>query len=244
MVRMPEAADLSRLRREYTDRESRLAGSDIYSPFNIANLFTLHQRQRETLAELRELDSTCLTEKQILEIGCGRGRVLLEYLGYGTTPQRLYGCDLLFERIQDAHHTLPHLPLTCADGQNLPFLAHSFDIELQYTTFSSILDAQVKANLAREMLRTLRPGGIILWYDFWLNPTNQQTRGILPAEIRQLFPGCQYIFRKITLAPPIARRIVPFSWPLAFFLERLQIFNSHYLAVIRTLYTNDPASNT
>jgi len=70
-------------------------------------------------------------------------------------------------------------------------------------------------------------------YDFWLDPTNPQTRGIRPGEIRRLFPNCQYIFRKITLAPPLARRIVPLSWGLALFLESLGIFNSHYLATIR-----------
>ena len=71
------------------------------------------------------------------------------------------------------------------------------------------------------------------WYDFWLNPTNPQTRGIRPAEIRRLFPNCRYEFHKITLAPPIARRVVPISWMLALFLESLKIFNSHYLVAIR-----------
>ena len=87
--------------------------------------------------------------------------------------------------------------------------------------------------MASEMLRVLRIGGAILWFDFWLNPTNPQTGGIRPKEIRTLFPYCTYIFRKITLAPPIARRIVPFSWPLAQFLESFGIFNSHYLVLIR-----------
>jgi hypothetical protein len=103
---------------------------------------------------------------------------------------------------------------------------------LQYTALSSILDPRIRQNVARDMLRVLKPEGILLWYDFWLNPTNPQTRGIRPAEIRELFPACNYEFHKITLAPPLARRIVPFSWGLALFLEGLRIFNSHYLAVI------------
>ena len=91
----------------------------------------------------------------------------------------------------------------------------------------------MKTNLAREMLRVLRPRGLILWYDFWLNPTNPQTRGIRPAEIRQLFPGCRYRFRRITLAPPLARRILPLSWTLAMVLEKAKLFNTHYLVIIR-----------
>jgi hypothetical protein len=91
----------------------------------------------------------------------------------------------------------------------------------------------MKKEIATDMLRVLKPGGLILWYDFWLNPTNPQTRGIRPAEIKRLFPNCTYEFHKITLAPPIARRVVPISWMLALFLESLKIFNSHYLAAIR-----------
>jgi len=52
-----------------------------------------------------------------------------------------------------------------------------------------------------------------------------------------LFPNCSYEFHRITLAPPLARRIVPISWILAYGLERLTIFNSHYLVAIRPLLT-------
>lgn len=225
--------DLERLQREYADRARRLAGKDIYSYFYPANLFILQQRQRAILALLKQGGYRELDKMQILEIGCGQGGVLHEYLGYGAAPRRLHGCDLLPDRLQAAHQRLPHLALTCADGQNLPYPAQFFDLELQFTVFSSILDERIKANVASEMLRTIKPGGLILWYDFWLNPTNRQTRGIRPTEIKRLFPGCTYEFHKITLAPPLARRIVRLSWGLALFLESIKIFNSHYLAVIR-----------
>ena len=162
------------------------------------------------------------------------GGVLLEYMGYGVSAECLHGTDLLPGRLKDAHAKLPHLPLTNADGQSLPYRAGVFDLALQYTVFSSILDADVKAGLAREMLRVLKPGGMILWYDFWLNPTNPQTHGIQPAEIRRLFPNCRYEFRRITLAPPLARLVVKVSWMAAYALERLTIFNSHYLVAIQS----------
>ena len=62
-----------------------------------------------------------------------------------------------------------------------------------------------KHRIAAEMCRVLRPGGLILWYDFWINPLNPQTRGVRPVEIRAMFPGCEYRFKRITLASPIAR---------------------------------------
>lgn len=167
----------------------------------------------------------------MLEVGCGRGGVLIEYLSFGTTS--LSGIDLLADRVVEAKARLPQGVLSCADGQRLPFASGSFDLVMQYTAFSSVLDDTVKVNMAREMLRVLRPDGSIIWYDFWLNPTNSQTRGIRPAEIKQLFPGCVYTFRRVTLAPPIARRLVRVSWLACALLEKLRLFNTHYLVAIR-----------
>jgi hypothetical protein len=82
------------------------------------------------------------------------------------------------------------------------------------------------------MMKVTRPGGMILWYDFWLNPGNPQTRGIRPAEIELLFPNCTFEFHKITLAPPVARRLVPVSWIMCVFLENLKVFNTYYLVTI------------
>jgi hypothetical protein len=86
--------------------------------------------------------------------------------------------------------------------------------------------------MASEMRRLLKPTGHIIWYDFWLNPTNPQTRGIRQPEIRQLFPDCAIAFSRVTLAPPIARRLVPVSWIAAAALERLALLNTHFLALI------------
>lgn len=226
--------DLARLRTEYAERQQRPALSALYSPFNAANLFALQQRQRAVLPLLERHGFNPLDGKAVLELGCGQGGVLLEFLGYGTRPARLHGLDLLPDRLERARSQLPHLPLSCGDGRRLPYPAGTFDLVLQFTAFSSILDDGVKAALAQEMVRVVRPShGLILWYDFWLNPTNPQTRGIRPAEIRRLFPTCRVEFQRITLAPPLARRVAPVSWLLAGLLEKLRLFNTHYLAAIR-----------
>lgn len=226
-------ADLDRLRTEYADRERRLAGSDIYSLFNPAHLFMTQQRQRVTLETLRRWGFYPLERYHILEVGCGRGGVLLEYLSFGATPACVHGIDLLEDRVAEAHARMPSFLLSCADGQHLPYPDGTFDLVMQYTAFSSILDSTVKANVAREMLRVLRPRGAIVWYDYWLNPTNPQARGIRPAEIRRLFPGCEYHFQRITLAPPITRRLISVSWLLCCALEKVKVLNTHYLAMIR-----------
>lgn len=225
--------DRSRLRAEYADRARRLAGSDAYSAFNRANLFAIQTRQRAVVEALRQHGLSDLSRLRILEMGCGDGGVLVEYLGLGASPQNLYGIDLLPDRLGRARACLPACNFANADGARLPFAANSFDLVLQYTAISSILDPVLRHAVCADMLRVTSPGGLILSYDFWLNPTNRQTLGLRPAEIRQLFPDCAIHFHKITLAPPIARRIVPLSWGLAHLLESLTALNSHYLSAIR-----------
>ena len=228
-------SDLDRLREEYADRARRLARDDPYSAFNRAYLFGAQQRQRATLEFLARQGITRLDGLRILELGCGSGRVLHELLGFGADPGRLHGTDLLPDYLAVAHRRLPHLPLTCADGQHLPYPDRAFDLVLQLTVFSSVLDPAIRRNIAAEMRRVLRPDGLILWYDFWLNPTNRQTRGLRPAEIRGLFPGCAFTFRRVTLAPPIGRALAPRTWLVAWLLEQARIFNTHYLVAIRPL---------
>ena len=227
--------DLSRLRNEYEDRKSRNSGSDLYSWFNLANLFAIQYRQRAMLAFLKRFGFTDLSKLRILEMGCGDGGVLIDLLSLGAFPQNLHGVDLLKGRLYNAHQRLAMSNFANADGQALPYVDRSFDLVLQYTALSSILDAEIRRNICADMLRVLKPNGMILSYDFWLNPTNKQTRGLRLSELRASFPDCQVDYKKITLAPPIARRLVPISWLLSAFLEKTTIFNTHYLVAIRSI---------
>ncbi len=230
---MNKTDDLQRMRAEYDRRRHAAGGNMRYSVFNLAYLFTIQQRQRAVLAALSRYGISSLTGQRILEVGCGSGGVLLEYQAAGAAPEYLAGVDLLFDPLVQARRKLSASTLACADGQHLPFAGASFDLVLQYTAFSSVLDSQIRARMAGEILRVLKPGGQVVWYDFWWNPTNPQTRGIRPAEIRALFPGCSARVRKITLAPPIARRLVPISWGMGLMLESVQLFNTHYLVFLQ-----------
>ena len=80
------------------------------------------------------------------------------------------------------------------------------------------------------MVRVLRkPNGLIVWYDFWVNPRSSETRGIRRAELKRLFPGCTLDIRSLTLAPPIVRRLAPRSRLACDALEGLHFLNTHYL---------------
>ena len=230
---LARADETARVREVYAGRAERLAGAGTYSLTNDAYLFAIQSRQRALLLLLRREGLWLRADKDILVVGCGNGGVLLELLGYGADPHRLHGTDLLAERVAAARERLPHLPICTSSGTALPYPDDSFDLVLQFTVFSSILDQAICYTVASEILRVLRRGGMVLWYDFWINPLNKQTRGIRPSEIRDYFPGCDIVFDRITLAPPLARRIVPISWTAATLLEKIGFLNTHYLAIVR-----------
>jgi ubiquinone/menaquinone biosynthesis C-methylase UbiE len=111
-----------------------------------------------------------------------------------------------------------------------------FDIVLQSTVFTSILQDEMKRAVASEMARVLKSEGIILWYDFFYdNPKNPNVKGVKSEEIHRLFPNFHIKLERITLAPPLGRRIVPISWTGAMILEKFKVLNTHYLGVFTRL---------
>jgi ubiquinone/menaquinone biosynthesis C-methylase UbiE len=231
-------SEINRLIIEYSERDKRLEGKDIYSSYNQGSLFLSQQRYRVVSRLLIKNKLTQLNELMILELGCGKGGVLLEMLGLGAKYNCIFGVDILKNKLKEARFQLPKTPLLNADGQKLPLKGSKFSIVIQFTAFSSILDSDVKRNMASEMLRVLKNDGLIIWYDFWTNPINRQTKGIRKNEIKDLFPECTYNFHKITLAPPITRKLVHISWILCMFLEKIKILNTHYLVAIKKKQIN------
>lgn len=228
------ADDLDRLRRVYAERARRLEGSTSVDRPNPGELHMAQSMERALLMMLSREHMLPLKSREILDIGCGTGSLLLELLVDGADPGKLHGVDLLEDRISRACSLSPNLDFRCADAQQLPYDSHTFDLVIQSTVFTSILDEAVKQRIAREMIRVLRkPQGLIIWYDFRVNPRSKETRGIRRAELRELFLGCEMDIRSLTLAPPIVRRLAPVSWLSCDALEALRFLNTHYLAAIR-----------
>jgi hypothetical protein len=101
------------------------------------------------------------------------------------------------------------------------------------TVFSSLLDAAFQQRLADAMWRWLRPGGAVLWYDFTVdNPRNPDVRGVPLARIRRLFPQGALQARRVTLAPPIARRVVRLHPALYTVFNTVPALRTHVLAWI------------
>jgi SAM-dependent methyltransferase len=187
-----------------------------------------------------------LRERCVLEIGCGRGDWLADLEAWGARRERLAAIELdpatgleaqarfAGWRAEDGALIARGADIRIGDATRLPWPDGSFDLVLQSTVFSSVLRADVRRAIAGEIQRVLRPDGAILWYDLCVdNPRNAAVRGVRAGEICALFPAYRVRLRRITLAPPLARRLAPVSWLAAEVLERLAVLNTHYLGVLR-----------
>jgi ubiquinone/menaquinone biosynthesis C-methylase UbiE len=222
-----------RIEQVYAERE-RTVPRDWYTYFNIGNLFMIQERERILLRFLDRHEMNPLTGKAILDLGCGAGGELRNMVRYGASAGMLTGIDMLADRIAKARELSPDIRFIEGSGTELPFETNSFDMVTQFTVFTSIVNAEVKAAVAGEMLRVLRPDGIILWYDFrYSNPGNKDVQGIGLREIKRLFPDCTYDHRTVTLLPPLTRRLAPISWIACTLMGTVPVLRSHYLIVIR-----------
>jgi len=225
-------AEILRIRAEY-DRRSREIPRDFYSWGRLPNYFLDTQLIRDCIVELSREGMFPLENRSVADIGCGSGRWLLEFAQWEALD--LHGIELDEVRLRRAKDRLPFADLQVGDARRLPWNSGSFDLVSHFTLFSSILNEGVKRQIAAEMLRVLKPDGIILWFDFRVNnPRNPGVRGIPAGEIQALFPGCSVRLRRATLAPPISRLVVPKSWIAAAILEKIPFLRTHYLGIIRT----------
>lgn len=234
MTDQPEVdleSEETRIKSVYAKRQ----GASRYSWFNQGHLFRFQQLEQDILAVLSVGDFSHLDDKRILEIGCGQGQWLREFIKWGARPENMTGTDILPDRVSKAKQLCPPgVQILCNNAARLLFSNASFDLVYQFTVFSSILDITVKEMLAREMLRVLKEGGLILWYDFFINnPSNPDVRGVRKREIAHLFPDCRIDLHRVSLAPPLSRLLAPYSWLGCYALERVRVFNTHYLAVIQ-----------
>lgn len=214
---------------------ARRAGQDPrYHPLNPVQLQALQERERAIAAVLRAHAGADVAALQVAELGCGAGGNLLMLLRLGLSPERLCGVELLAERLAAARALLPAgVQLHGGDARAAPIAAGSQDLVLLATVLSSVLDDALQQQLADTAWRWLKPGGLLLCYDFAFdNPANRDVRGVPVARLRQLWPQAQTLaLRRLTLAPPLARRLPTALLPIVNTL--LPVLRTHRLLMLR-----------
>lgn len=230
--RVPVALETEgdRLRVAYARRTDQAR----YSWFNDAHLCAVQERERHTIDILKRHGLADLRDTRILEVGCGNGFWLREFVKWGAQPSNVTGVEMLPDRVEAATRLAPAgMTIMCGNAARLEVPPASFDIVLQSMVLTSVLDRDVRRAVAQSMLAALRPGGMVLWYDYFVNnPRNPDVRGVPAAEIRELFPGCRVDLRRVTLVAPLARVLVRAGrWPYNL-ANALPFLRTHYLGAI------------
>jgi SAM-dependent methyltransferase len=188
------------------------------------------EKERELIGLIRSCGLRPMREKSILDVGCGNGSDLLDLIRLGYQPENLAGCDLLEERAMIARHRLPEAcAVIAADALAFPF--EQFDIVMQSTVFTSLLDDEYRHALADKMWQVARDG--VLWYDFaYDNPRNSDVAGMPLRKVRGLFPEGTFTVKRVTLAPPITRRVTRVHPKMYAIFNSLPLLRTHLLCWI------------
>jgi len=225
--------ETARIYAEYERREREIPAG-YYSWSRPANLLMHQQTARACVALLERAGLFPLNGRRVADLGCGGGTWLLEFLQWGAEPADLAGIDLMPARADRARRSIPQADIRTGSATQLPWPDRSFDLVTQFMVFMNLFDPAMKRAIAQEMRRVLKPGGAILWFDLRVeNPKNPQAKALRAAEIRSLFPGCTVELCPALLAPPLARRIAGWAWPLAEALYAMPWLRTHYAGLIR-----------
>lgn len=97
--------------------------------------------------------------RSILDVGCNNG-----YLLHRLNPGHLLaiGVDFCFPPLQHAHSRFHTASYCQAEAGQLPFRSDRFDRVLCYSMFHYLPNLDTAFAVCREMLRVLRPGGLMV----------------------------------------------------------------------------------
>jgi SAM-dependent methyltransferase len=222
--------ELDQIKAAYKRRKMK---SDVYNRLGKNIYFILFSEfERELqLTQIAKKNINDLNEVLILEVGAGSGNNLLFFKRLGIKWENMYANELLSERVECLKKDFPLINLLPGDFSSIS-LSFKFDVIYQSLVFSSMLDENLKRNCANKMWEYLKPGGVILWYDFkFNNPSNKDVKGIKENEVKNLFPeAAQFSFYNVTLAPPLGRFVGRYYYILNVIFP---FFRTHYIAIIK-----------
>jgi SAM-dependent methyltransferase len=178
-----------------------------------------------------------LVGARVLDVGCGSGYFLHRLREYGAGA--CHGIDLMENRVTDGKERYPALELRVGSATELPYADGEFDLVTQFTCLSSILDAEVRLAVAREMRRVVSLGGWILSLDMrGIRPLAlRRNRGATPTvglderELRRLF-GEPMLLRRAALRFDLAN-LLQWRQLSAATLAALPPLRSHFLGLWR-----------
>ena len=228
--------DVTQSSRWHSPRVRALLGARRNTKPHLADEVMFESRLRQYDDLFSTLALAPLGERRLLDAGCANGKWLeICCRRWGARRIHCFGNDKREEPWRDWRQADPGTEITfiLKSTHELDFTPQSFDVVHQSMMLSSIVDPETRTRTAEVLWSLLRPNGILISYDFWLNPLNSNTVDIHWAELQRLFPyGRKVYARSLTLAPPLGRKLTILRKPVLLALEKLRFMNSHLLVAL------------
>jgi len=206
-----------------------------WHPRNVYNLIYSDILQYSFLKLINRNKIQINEKSKILDIGCGCGAKLSYFMQTCATPDNLYGVDLSIERIEIAKELYPNINFFTQDAQELAFENEYFNLTTEFNVIMSILDEDIRNNLAKQMERVTKIGGNIICYDPICKNINydSHTKGVSIDDLRLYYPNCT-IVDKIGLYTKFTTRFVAKYPALAWLCENIP-FKTHHIVLLKRI---------
>ena len=165
----------------------------------------------------------------VLDAGCGTGWWLERLAAEGVPHQRLYGVDILEERVAATRKRVPGSHVASGDVRALPFLAGGFAFVSLFTVLTSLASEADMERALNEAVRVLAPGGVLAVWDL-RTPRPRRPRRV-PYRVLANALGQRAETTSLTLLPPLARRLGPMTPTLYPHLARVRPLRTHRLTL-------------
>jgi ubiquinone/menaquinone biosynthesis C-methylase UbiE len=206
-----------------------------WSSLNMGNK-KIHDELKNQIIKMLKEKKIEINNKKILDVGCASGNKVTMLIQIGFEESNIYGIDIREESVNKALMNFPSSHFSTMDARRLLYPDDEFDFVNISTLYSSINSEKNRQKVTEELLRVLKSDGHIIYYDLrYYSPFNPNVRPMKTLNIEKLFYGLDLQKKRITLLPPLARRLGIFTNILYPILSKISFLNSHYLYIIKKI---------
>ena len=164
---------------------------------------------RANIRALQHLDLDRSTAR-ILDVGCGSGAGLIQFLRLGFQQKLMSGVDISEDRIAEAKTVMPLADLRCESADAMSYADGAFHLVFESTMFVLLPSEDTARGIAREMIRVTRPGGYLMLIDWrYGKPGSDVYKAMSSRRIAELFDvggATRVVCRERgALVPPVGR---------------------------------------